>query len=64
MLQHPLDDAVGAPPELGDLFQIAGQHPDNLVDVGAFIVVECGQSGCDGLLEFVQQFDREGRRSC
>jgi hypothetical protein len=44
---------------LGDLFEIAGQHLDDLVDVGARVVVECCQCRCGGLLQHVQQFDRE-----
>src|SRR6516165_3093744 len=40
MLQHALDDAIGAPSVFGDLFQIAGQHPDRLVDFGALVLVE------------------------
>ena len=38
MLQHALDDVVGAPAVLGDLFEIAGQHPDDLVDLGALVL--------------------------
>ena len=59
MLEHALDDAVGAPAVLGDLFEIAGQHLDDLVDIGALVVVERGQGGCGGLLQLLEQFDRE-----
>jgi hypothetical protein len=59
VLQHALDDAVGAPAVLGDLFEIAGQHVDRLVDFGASVFVECGDAGIGGFLQLVQQFDRE-----
>jgi hypothetical protein len=38
MRQHAFDDAVGAAAVLGDLVEIAGQHPDDFVDLGAGIV--------------------------
>jgi hypothetical protein len=38
VLQHALDDTVGAPAVLGDLFEIAGQHLDDLVEFLALIV--------------------------
>ena len=59
MLQHALDDAIGAASMLGDLFQIAGQHPDRLIDFGALVLAECGNSRGGDLLQFVEQFDRE-----
>jgi hypothetical protein len=34
MQQHILDDAVGAPPVLGDLFQIALKRGCDVVDLG------------------------------
>jgi hypothetical protein len=42
MLEHALDDTIGAPSVLGDLFEIAGQQPDDLIDLGALILVERG----------------------
>ena len=59
MLQHALDDAVGAPAVLGDLFEIAGQHPDDFVDIGAFVFSQPGDGRRRGLLQLVEQFDRE-----
>jgi len=53
VFQHALDDAVGAPAVLGDLFEIAGQHVDRLVDFGAGVFVECGDAGISGLLQLV-----------
>ena len=44
MLQHALDDVVGAPAVLGDLFEVAGQHLDRLVDLGALVLVERGDA--------------------
>jgi integrase/recombinase XerD len=44
---------------LGDLFEIAGQHLDRLVDFGAGVFVECRDAGIGGFLQLVQQFDRE-----
>ena len=40
MFQHALHDAVGATAVLGDLFQIGGQHLDDLFRLGAVIVIE------------------------
>jgi hypothetical protein len=34
MLKHALDDTIGAPSVLGDLFEVAGQQPDDLIDLG------------------------------
>ena len=59
MLQHALDDAVGPPAVLGDLFEIAGQHLDDFADFGAGVVVECRDAGIGGFLQLVEQFDRE-----
>jgi hypothetical protein len=44
VLQHALDDAVGAPAMLGDLFEIAGQHRDDFVDIGALVFGQSGES--------------------
>ena len=44
---------------LGDLFEIAGQHPNRLVDLGALVVFECGDRWRSGFLQFVEQFDRQ-----
>ncbi len=59
MRQHALDDAVGAPAVLGDLFEIAGQHPDDFVDLGARIIAERGDGRRGRLLQLVEQLDRE-----
>ena len=59
MLQHALDDVVGAPAVLGDFFEIAGQHLDRLVDLGALVLVERSDGRCGGLLQLVEQFDRQ-----
>ena len=40
----------GAPAVLGDLFEIAGQHPDDLVDIGALVFGQPGDRRCRGLL--------------
>ena len=42
VLQHALDDAVGALAVLGDLAEIAGQHLDRLINLGPRVVVERG----------------------
>jgi hypothetical protein len=34
MLQHALDDIVGTLSVLGDLFEVACEHLDRLVDLG------------------------------
>jgi hypothetical protein len=62
MLEHALDDAIGAPPVLGDLFEIAGQRRDNFVDIGAFVFRQPGDRRCGGLLQLVKQFDRQARK--
>ncbi|HEX3412093.1 MAG TPA: hypothetical protein VHT00_10275 [Stellaceae bacterium] len=59
MLEHAHDDAVGAPPVLGDFFQVAGQHRDDLVDIGTFVLGQAGDRRRRGLLQFVEQFDGE-----
>ena len=59
MLQHALDDAIGAASVLSDLFQIAGQHPDRLIDLGALVVIERSDRGGSGFLQFVEQLDRK-----
>ncbi len=59
MLQHALDDAIGAPAVLGDLFEIAGQHRDDFVDVGALVFGQPGDRRARSLLQFFQQFDRK-----
>jgi hypothetical protein len=51
-------DTVGAPPVLGDFFEIAGQHRDNFVDIGAFVRSQPGDRRRRSLLEFIQQFRR------
>src|SRR4029077_8701717 len=37
MRQHAPDDAVGALAMLDDLFEVAGQHLGDLLDLGAFV---------------------------
>jgi hypothetical protein len=54
MREHARDDAVGAPPVLGDFCEIAAQGRDDLVDLGAHIVAERRDDGCRRLLELVQ----------
>jgi len=51
MCQHALDDAVGAPTVLGDFLQIAGQHPDDFIDLGTRVIGERGYGGCCGLFQ-------------
>ena len=46
-------------PVLSDLFEIAGQHVDRLVDFGAGVFAECGDAGIGGFLQLVQKLDRE-----
>src|SRR5215467_1804320 len=57
MLQHALDDAIGAASMLGDLFEIAGQHRYRLVNLSMLFVAECSDYRCRGLLQFVEQLD-------
>src|SRR5215469_6884104 len=54
MFQHALDDAIGAASVLSDLFQIAGQHPDRFIDLGARVVVERGDRWSGGVLQFIE----------
>jgi hypothetical protein len=42
---------------LDDLFQIAGQHRDRHVDVGALVRIERFQRRGGGFLQLVQQLD-------
>ena len=64
MLQHALDDVVGALAVLGDLFEIAGQHLDRLVDLGARVFVE-GREGRRGdLLQLDPTARSTGWRNC
>ena len=46
-------------PVLGDLFEITGQHSDDLVGLGALVVVERRHGRRDRILQFVEQVDRE-----
>ncbi len=59
MRQHAGDDAVGAPAVFRDLLEIAGQHSDDLVDLGALVFVERRHRRFHRLLQFVEQVDRE-----
>jgi hypothetical protein len=57
VLQHAPNDAVGATSVFGDLFEIAGQHPDCLEDLGSFVGVERADRFRRRILQFVQQLD-------
>ena len=59
MLQHALDDIVGTSSMLGDFFEIAGEHLDRFVDLGTLVLVQCSDCRGGGLLQFVEQFDRQ-----
>ncbi len=59
MLQHALDDVVGALAVLDDLFQVAGQQLHRIVGLGALLLIEGGDSRSGRLLQFVEQLDRE-----
>ena len=59
VLQHALDDAVGAPAVLGDLFEVAAQHVDDLVDSGALVLAEHRHGRGRRLPQFLQQFARQ-----
>ncbi len=59
VLQHALDDVIGALPMLGNLFEVAGQHLEGFVDLGALVVVQRRNRRRGGLLQFVEQFDRQ-----
>jgi hypothetical protein len=59
VLQHPADDTVGATTMLRDLFEIAGQHPDRLDNLGAFVGIERANRLRSCLLDLVEQLDRK-----
>ena len=59
MQQHAPDYAVGAPAMLANLFEVAGQHCDRLVDIGALVLVELFEGRRCRLLELLQQLDRQ-----
>src|SRR6516165_9489946 len=59
VLQHALDNAVRPPSVLGDLVEIARQHRDRVIDLGAGAVIERRQCRCRGFLQLIQQLDRE-----
>src|SRR5262249_12307258 len=59
MLQHASNDAVGATTVFGDLFEIAGQHPDRLKDLGAFSSIQRADGRSRSFLQLVQKLDRE-----
>jgi hypothetical protein len=44
---------------LGDLFQIPGEHLDRFIDLDALVVAECGDCWCRGVLQFIEQFNRQ-----
>ena len=59
MCQHALDDAVGALAVLDDLCEVAGQHVDDLVDLGAFVGIQRGNRRSCRVFELVEQFGRQ-----
>ena len=59
MFQHAFDDVVGALAVLGDFLEVAGQHLHRLIDLGARVSAECRDCRCRGLLQLVEQFDRQ-----
>jgi hypothetical protein len=44
---------------LGDFFEVAGEHLDRLVDLGTVLIAECSDRRGGGLLQFVEQLDRQ-----
>jgi hypothetical protein len=59
MLQHALHDIVGTSSVLGDFFEVAGEHFDRLANLGTLVVIQRTDCWSDGLLQFIEQFDRE-----
>ena len=59
MIEHALDDAVGALAVLGHLVEIATQHLDDLVDRGTLVLAEGGDGRRRRLLQLQQQFARK-----
>jgi hypothetical protein len=53
VFQHALDDAIGALPVLGNLFEVAGQHLDRFVNLGTGVLVKGSDAGRRGLLQLV-----------
>ena len=62
MRQHALDDIVGAFAVFDDPFEIAGQHPSDLVDLVALTLVERREGRRGRPLQFVKQPDRKARK--
>src|SRR6516165_12000497 len=58
VFEHALNDAVGALAVLGDLVEVAAEHPDDLVDLGTPLVAERRQGRGRRLRQFLQQFAR------
>ena len=59
MFQHRLHDAVGTFAVLGDLFQVAGQHGGNVVDLCALLFGQRGEARRGGFLQLAQQIHRQ-----
>jgi hypothetical protein len=59
VLQHRLDDTVGAFAVLGDLLQVASQHHRNLLDLCALLFGQCGEARRGGFLQLAQQINRQ-----
>jgi hypothetical protein len=53
VLQHALDDAIGAPAVFGNFLEIAGKHVDRFVDLDALVLAEEGESRRGGLLQLL-----------
>ena len=56
VFEHALDDVVGALAVFGDLFEIARQHADRLIQLRAFVLAERFGRRPDGLLQLTEQF--------
>ena len=54
MLQHALYDAVSTPPMFADLFEVAGQCVDCLVDLSALVYLEASYGWSRDFLQFRQ----------
>ena len=54
MFQHGPDNAVGAPAMLDDFAQVARERGAEIVDIGAGVLVQRGESRRGGFLEFSQ----------
>ena len=59
MFKHALNDVIGALAVLGDLVEVAGQHLDGFINLGALVVVEYRERRRCGFLQLAEQFHRE-----